>query len=160
MTYGVTFQKRGFQAVVEYQDVNWDVSPYQQLRTEARYAGPIGPRTTLNAAASRRERDFPHGRIYETGAPSSEVFDTITATIQQRLYRNSLLLSLGGSYTRTESSYSSNATGGQASIQWRVGRMDLSLGANFTDSEADAGSLFVSDRTHRYYYLRIRRDFF
>jgi hypothetical protein len=159
-TLGITMQRRGLQARVEYQDLDWEVSPYRQLLTEARFVGSLGPRTTLNAVASRRKRDFPHGRINESASPLSETFDTISSTIQQRLFRRSLLLSLGGSYTRTLGSYESHATGGQAALSWRVGRVDLSLGANFASSEADAGALLVSDRTHRFYYLRIRREFF
>lgn len=156
---GITLQRRGFQARIEYQDVDWQVSPYRSLLTEARFVGPIGPRTNLNAVASRREREFPHGRLLATGSPLTETFDTISATVQQRLFRR-MHLSLGGSHTRTRGSYESRATGGQASLSWRIGRVDLSLGANLATSEADAGLLLVSDRTHRFYYLRIRRNFF
>ena len=159
-TTGIRFLHGPWRGRVEYQDVSWEVSPYRSFRTEAQYFGALSASTNLYATLSHVERRYARGssRLYVAGL--RETFDSGSASVQQRLFRRALLLSLGGSLTRSRGLYETDAYSVDGSLSWRIGRIDLSSGASYYDSRS-RGSLFATSRRDHYYlFFRLRRTFF
>ncbi len=158
-TAGLVFRWRGLRARGEYRDVAWEIGPYSLWLGELQYTGSLSRTTRLHGSLSHRRWDFPEGR---SGSLAAEVqtSDMVAADLQQKLFRQRLLLSLGGSYSENHSSFDSRSHSLNASLSWKLGRTDLSAGATIYDSEAEGAGISVSGRSRKLYYLRLRRDLF
>ena len=162
-TAGLLFRLGGLRARGEYRNVDWATSPYTMWLGELQYTGALARSTRLHASASHRRWDYPEGRATSPGLPRVAVVQTtdlVAADLQQRLFRRSLVLSLGGSYSETHNLYDSRAHSLHATLSWKLGRTDFSAGATIYSSAAEGGGIAISQRTRRLYHLRLRRDLF
>lgn len=160
VTAGLRFVRGPVRARVEWQDVQWEVSPYEAWRSELQYIGALTRTTDLYATASYWQREYPHGRGSIDGAPLEEDTETLSATLNQRLFDRALTLSIGGSYSQTQSIVDTESTAFNAVLQWQVGKLDFSAGATLSDAQSVNVSLPDSERKHHYYYLKLRRELF
>lgn len=162
-TAGLLFRWGGLNARGEYRNVDWESSPYSTWLGELQYTGALTRSTRLHATGSHRRWDYPEGRSSSPGLLREAAVQTTNLAaldIQQHLFRRHLLLSVGGSYSETQSLYDTRAHSLNASLSWKVGRTDLSAGATLYSSGADGVGIAISDRTRKLYYLRLRRDLF
>ena len=158
-TVGVNFLDGPWRALGEYQSFDWSVSPYQALRGQLQYVGSVAPTTRLYGTASLLHRHYPVGANSSLPDPYSDSTANLSASIQQDLLARTMTLSAGGTYTRQQGRVRGDSFSLNASINWRVGKLDLSAGASGYGSETQT---YVSDpfiRVHQYYYFRIRRQF-
>lgn len=162
-TAGLLFRFGDLRGRGEYRTIDWEANPYSLWLGELQYNGALSRTTRLHATVSHRRWDFPKGRSGLPGEPSEgliQTTDMAAVDLQQKLFRRSLLLSVGGSYSETHALYDSRAHSLNATLSWKFGRTDLSAGATVYDSEADGNGITISGRTRRLYYLRLRRDLF
>jgi len=144
----------------EHQDVDWDRGPYHGWRYDLRYVDAISVDTTLHVTASYLSRIYPEGRNDASRQRMAETTRSVSANLQQKLFRRRLVASIGGTYGRTTGYAETETLSGNASVSFKIGRLDLSAGATVSSSESNADSLFVSRRDRRHYYLRLRRDLY
>ena len=110
------------------------------------------PRPKRVASPPTGKIENPEGEIQTT--------DMAAVDLQQMLWRRSLVLSVGGSYSESHSLFDSRSHSLNASRSWKYGRTDFSAGATIYSSEAEGAGIAISERTRRLYYLRLRRDLF
>jgi hypothetical protein len=158
-TVGVNFLDGPWRALGEYQSFDWSVSPYEALRAQVQYVGSLSPTTRLYGTASYLHRHYPVGANSELPDPYSDSITNVSGSVQQDFLARTLTLAGGGTYTKQQGRVRGDSFSVNASIDWRVGKLDLSAGASGYGSETQT---FVSEpfnRVHQYYYFRIRRQF-
>ena len=160
LTAGLIFRWRRFRALAEYQKVEWQVSPYESWRGELQLAGDLGPTASYYATVSHRLRTFPEGRQGLARGEYDEKTSSAAGSIQKQLFSRRLILSLGGSYSRLDGLVVNDAYSITGSASWKLGRLDLTLGASVFDTETEGPLLIASRRSHQYYYLKLRRQLF
>jgi hypothetical protein len=150
LTAGIRSEHGPLRARVEYQDVDWDVSPYEAWRGELQYVGTPRPRTTLSGTASVARRSYSEGLATFAAEPTArdEEIRSLALHFQQQLLDRRLIVGLGGSLSANESVVDSEAYSIDSSLVWHVGRLDLSAG------------IASNRRSHRLYFLRLRREMF
>lgn len=154
---GVSLFKGPLRGRVEYQDVRWAISPYHGWRAEIQYIGALSRTTNTNCTAVYEDRSFEE-TFGEANRPTySETITSVSGSIQQYIFQRTLSLSAGGTYARVLGLTDSSSYGLNATLGWRVGKLDLSAGASYTSSDTAAGTGFSAQRTHQLYYLRLRR---
>ncbi len=157
---GLLVDKAPIHVRVEYRDVEWDLSPYDEWVGEIRYIDALSPTTNINSTLSYRRREFPNGRPGFAAPGLVEEREYASANLRQLLADRRLVLTIGGSYARTHGLYDTTAQGANVTLSWRVGKLNFAAGANLTDSDTEGIGLVTSSRSHRYYYLRLRRELF
>ena len=162
-TAGLLFRWGDLRGRGEYRNVEWETSPYTMWLGELRYTGAISRSTRLNASVSHHRWDYPEGRSSSSDLPGVATVQTTNLAavdLQQKLFRRTLLLTVGGSYSETHSLYDSRAQSFNTTLSWKIGRTDFSAGGSVYSSEAEGGGIAISERTRTLYYLRLRRDLF
>ena len=157
---GVSFFRGPWRGRVEYEDVRWVISPWRGWRAEAQFVGSLGPSTNLNATGSWQDRRF--GETFDSGARPAytEKVTSASASLQRFLFSRTLTFSSGGSYSRIQGLADSRSYSLNATVSWRVGKLDVTGGASYTDAETQGGTDLASRTAHQYYYLRLRRLLF
>ena len=159
-TVGTSIQYGGFRLRTELQEVDWDVAPYESWLGELHYGGNLGRTTTLSASVSRHKRSYPEGRSRLDTERYREVFDTAAASLQQRLFDDTLVFSVGYSYSQMHSLIDSESYSFTSSLSWRIGLLDVTAGASRSTSETVARTTLRTGRDHDLYYVRLRRTLF
>lgn len=159
-TAGLIFRLGNLRGRGEYRNVDWSTNPYSSWLGELQYVGALSRTTRLYATTSHRRWDYPKGRSDSFGSPTSQTNDVASVDLQQKLFSRSMLLQVGGSYSRTHSIYDSHATALNGSLSWKIGRTDLSLGGSIYEADAEGSGIPTTTRTRRLFYLRLRRDLF
>jgi len=161
LTGGLRLRRRPFQAVVEVQDVEWDVTPYRSWRVEAQVNGAIGARTNLYALVSRIERSYREGPLGFPGVRYDDRTSSASANLQTYTLSGRVVLSLGGSYSRLEGRFDNRTGAANSTLTWRMGRLELIAAASAYRTETLGGPAIVaSRRDHQYYHLKLRRTLF
>lgn len=162
LTAGIRSERGPLRARVEYQDVDWDVSPYESWRGELQYVGTPRPRTTLSGTASVARRRYSEGLATFAAEPAArdEEIRSLALHFQQQLLDRRLILGFGGSLSSNESVVDSEAYSIDSSLVWHVGRLDLSTGATYYSAESSAPGIATNRRSHHLFFLRLRREMF
>jgi len=158
-TVGLTFLDGPWRALAEYQSLQWEVSPFRAWRGEVQYVGSVAPSTRVFATAAYLHRYYPVGTSSSLPDPYTDVITTATASVQQDLFARSLMLQAGGTYSRQDGRVHGNAYSLNGSLNWKIGKLDMSAGASGYGSRTDTLTTAPYDRVHQYYYFRIRREF-
>ncbi|MBZ0088916.1 MAG: hypothetical protein K8H90_00915 [Thermoanaerobaculia bacterium] len=157
---GLRFQWRMLRARAEYQRVEWETSPYESWLGEVQLVGTLGPTTSVFASVSHRDRRYPEGRPGALAGEYHEKTSTAAASASKQLFSRRLVVSLGGSYSRLDGLVDNEAFSANASAAWKIGRLDLAVGASVFDTDTEGPFVVASRRTHEYYYLKLRRLLF
>ncbi len=146
----------------EYQDFQWDAAPYQSWRAEIQYAAAINATTSLFAAAYYLNKHYssPSVDVYSNVTEYTEESETISASLQKQFLLRNLFLSGGGSYSHIDGLVNTNAYTGNGSLIWKVGRLDVTLGASAYGSDSSGSSTLSTKRDHELFYLKMRRRLF
>jgi hypothetical protein len=165
-TLGLRFYRGPLRAVAEYQNLQWNVSPYRAYRLEAQYVNSLNPTTRCYANGSYVHKYFPQG----TSLTVQEAYtdDTLSAagSIQKQIPSSGLFFSVGAVLSRLRGRVNGMAYSLNSSLTWRVGKMDMTAGAIAEHSATEpgndfsTGADFSNERLHRYLYLNLRRQFF
>jgi hypothetical protein len=70
-----------------------------------------------------------------------------------------MTLAAGGTYTKQQGRVRGDSFSLNASLNWRIGKLDLAVGASGYGSETQTYLAEPYKREHQYYYFRIRRQF-
>jgi hypothetical protein len=159
-TAGLASRRGPLRARVEYQRLDWDVSPFHSWRGEVQYNAAASPTTNLNATVTRVQKYYARRETDRSQGPYTETTTSASGNVQQQLFARRLAVALGGSYSRLEGLASSRAYTVNSSLSWRVGKLELLLGATGYWSQTRGETIPASDRAHRYYYLKARRRLF
>jgi hypothetical protein len=156
----------------EYQDLEWEISPYRAWRGEVQYVSALSETTDVYATASYLNRYFPHGTSgsFNTSGPLgvsgrpgmafTEQAESTSASIQKRLLTWHMSVAAGGSYTHLHGLIDTNAYALNASWTWSIGRMQLSVGASGYASDSSGENTLSTRRDHELVYLNLRRRLF
>jgi hypothetical protein len=158
-TAGLFLQRGPLRGRGEYQELEWDVSPYRSWRGELQYVSSITTTTEANASLTYVSTYYPHGLSINQKAFTDES-ETASGYLQQQLsfLTEGLSVNVGGSYSRLSGLVDGDAYSVNGYLTWAVGQLQLILGATAYQAKTDATSVVVgSQREDQYYYLRLRR---
>ena len=158
-TVGLAFLDGPWRALAELQNLQWEVSPYRSLRAECQYVGSVTPTTRIYATGTYLHRYYFAGASSEQPNPYTDQTTTATGNVQQDFLSRSLMLSAGASYSRQKGRVIGDSYSLNASLTYKVGKLDLSAGASTYGSETQAYAAEPYSRIHQLYYFRIRRQF-
>ena len=159
-TTGLLFQRGPLQVRGEYQDLQWDVSPYRAWRVEVQYVTSLTETTNMYTAASYLNKHYPHGLSETDSAAFTEETMTATGSIQKQLFSRNLYLSAGGSYSRMDGLIDSNAYSLNGALVWKIGKVDLTIGASAYAADTTGTAAVSTKRDHQLFYLKLRRQLF
>ncbi len=159
-TVGLRFHQGPLRATGEYQNLDWDISPYQAWRSEVQYISSLNPRTRVYLSGAYVNKYYSHGTSVAFSEPYTDENATAFGSIQRQFAPRSLVLSGGGSFTRLRGRVDGNAYTLNGSLSWKIGRLSLAAGASAYKSDTRGFNAFSSDRFHEYYYVSLRREFF
>jgi hypothetical protein len=159
-TGGLLVQRGPFLARGEYQNVDLNISPYRSWTIEVQYVTNINPTTSVYASASYLNKFYPHGEFLSQPEAFTEEAISGSGSIQKELFERDLFLSAGGSYSRIQGLIDSNSYTMNTSLIWKIGKIDVTLGATAyaTDSSGDGG--ISTKRDHELVFLKLRRKLF
>lgn len=155
-TAGILLQKASFSFSTEYQNFSSTVNPYTSWRSRLNLGQKVTETINVSAGVSYTLNNYLQAAEQ---SPYNEKVGTANVSVQKSFPWN-LNLSLNGSYSDTEGLSSSTALSFNGTLNWRVGRLSVNLGATstFTDSMF-AGSSKQSTNA-AFYYLRMKRELF
>ena len=158
-TAGVIVLYGPWRARGEYQKLEWDVSPYDAWRAELQYVGSVNPTVTVYATTTYQNKHYGKGTsaYYGNESAYTEQYVSGSGSVQKRLPLQNMYLSVGGSYTYLDGQVITNAYSGNTALTWRVGKVDLSLGATAYGSDTSGGNFVSTERDHQLVYLKLRR---
>jgi hypothetical protein len=159
-TAGLVLQRGPLLARGEYQDVQWNISPYRSWREDLQYVTNINPTTNVFAAASYLNRYYPHGQFQSHPEAFTEETFSASGSIQKELFSRNLSLSGGGSYSRIQGLIDSNSYSVNTSLIWKIGKVDLTIGASAYATDSSGAGSTSTKRDHELVYLRFRRRLF
>jgi hypothetical protein len=159
-TAGVLFHRGPWRARGEYQNVQWEVSPFRAWKGELQYVGSLNPTTRLYATGTYVNKYFPEGTTVQLGEAYTDSTIAASGSIQKQLPPRSLSLSAGGTWSRLRGIVDTDAYAVNASVLWKIGKLDFSAGASIYGSDTSGGTGFDNNRFHEYYYFNIRRILF
>ena len=146
----------------EYQKLDWNVSPYEAWLAELQYVGAVSPTVTVYGTATYLNKHYGESSetLYGNVAAYTEESVTGSGSIQKRLPVQNMYLSVGGSYTYLDGQVTTNAYAGNAALTWKLGRLDVSLGATAYGSDTSGSTIVSTERDHQFVYLKLRRRLF
>lgn len=159
-TVGVSVFKGPLRGRLEFQDVKWDVGPFRALRAEVQYIGALTRTTNTNATADYQNRHFAETFVNGARPAYTENMLTVAGSVQQVLLARALSVSLGGSYALISGLSRSRSYSLHASLEWRLGKLEVSGGASYSNSNTQDQTSYAGERTHSYYFLKLRRILF
>jgi hypothetical protein len=151
----------------EYQQLDWNISPYQQWLGEVQYSRPLDDTTTAYATADYVNKYYPHGTSAYSPGPFvshsgafTEQTESVSGSVQKQLLARNMSVSLGGSYARLQGLVDSNAYAVNAAWVWRIGKVDVTAGGSVYGSDSSGGGTLSTSRDHQFFYLNFRRRLF
>jgi hypothetical protein len=144
----------------EYQELQWEVSPYRSWRAEVQYVQPINATTSAYATASYLNKYYPRGTSLEPSAAYTEETESASANIQKQLFSRSMSLTAGGSYSRMQGLVDANAYALNTSLNWTIGKVSLSVGASAYESDTTGTTTGSTRRDHELVFVNLRRRLF
>jgi len=150
----------------EYQDSQWQISPYQQWRVDVQYVSAINPTTSLYATAGYLNRYYPQGTSEDSTTAFTDESEAVSASVQKEVIARNLFVSAGGAYSHLQGQINGDSYSTNGSLLWRIGRVDLTLGASAYGADTSGGSVssgtdtISTRRDHQFFYLKLRRRLF
>jgi len=158
-TTGVSTQRGPFRARGEYQRLEWEVSPYRAWRAQLQYVGHLDRATSVYTTLSYVNKHYPRGTSPSFRVSFTEETESASGSVQRRLIER-MYLSIGGTYTRLDGIFESDAYSVHGSWNWSIGRSELSLGTTAYASNVKGRAAFSTEREHQLVYFKFRRDIF
>jgi hypothetical protein len=158
-TVGMSFLDGPWHALGEYQNLDWAISPYQSLKGEVQYIGTLAPATRIYATGTVLHRYYSTGSSSQATGAYSDDTATLSGNLQQDFLARSLTLATGASYSRMSGRVDGYSYSANASLTWKVGKLDVIAGASAYGSQTQAFTYTQYDRAHQFYYFRLRRQF-
>ena len=156
-TLGMSFLEGPWRALGEYESFDWAVSPYNAWKGEVQYVGTVSPATRLYATGTFLHRYYPDGSSSQTPNAYTDTTATLSGNLQQEFFARALTLAAGASYSRMSGLVDGYSYSANASVSWKVGKLDLIAGASAYGTQTQASTFQQYDRAHQFYYLRLRR---
>jgi hypothetical protein len=159
-TAGVRYQRAPWRASVEYQDLDWEVSPYRAFRGDLQYVGELNPTMSLYGTAAYVHKRFYNGSSPGFTEPYTDQTLSASGSLRKVIPDRGLTFSVGGSLSETHGLVNTSGWSLNSSLTWRIGKLDVIAGANAYGSDTRGATTVESDRVHQYYYVTVRRMLF
>ncbi len=158
-TVGLMVQKGGIRGTAEYQELDWDVSPYTAWREELQYIATLDPTMNLYAVASVLNKHFPQGASPYDPVPYTDRVVTATCNVQKKFDRRNMSLSAGATYSNFRGLVESDSYSLNSTLVWRVGKLDLNAGLSAYSADSSSATTSTSRRDHGLVFIKARRSF-
>lgn len=159
-TAGLMLHFRSLRARGEYQDVDWEASPYRSWRAEIQWIGALTATTNVYATAYYLNKHYPNGTTSSYSEPYTEETESFSASLQKTFFSRNLHLAVGGSYSRIDGLVESQVYAGNATCMWRIGKLDITAGATAYEAESSGWTTTETKRDHEFFYLKFRRQLY
>lgn len=154
---GIYLQKLPYSLLLEYQDVQSNVNPYQLMKAEANYRKELSSFTRLNLKALYQRTK--HGDTYGQGGGFTEDFIGSTLWFQRRYPKKNMTLNLGATYNRSTGLNTRQSYSFDGELLWKLKQFELraGMGIGYTDITYDSGK---QESLFQRYSLSVRRQIF
>jgi len=168
-TTGVLAQRGPLRVRGEYQDFEWDAAPYTAWLAEVQCVSALDATTNIYGVASYLNKHYSQGNAYYSNGQRiyygnvtdySEETLTGSASIQKQLYARNIFLSAGGTYSHLNGLVDTDAYAANTSVLWKIGKVDLTVGASLYGSSSSGSNTVSTERDHQFIYLKFRRRLF
>jgi hypothetical protein len=161
-TGGLALQRGPFRGRGEYQELQWNISPYRSWRGELQYVNPVSRSTNAQVTVSYLNRDYYRGLSPSEPAPFTDETLTASGYVQQELsfITEGLSVNIGGSYSLMNGLVDGSAYGANGSLSWVTGQLELLLGVTAYGSETSGSNTVDTKRENQYVYFHLRRRIF
>lgn len=144
----------------EYQDLEWDVNPYDAWRGEVQYVDSLQHGISLFGSASYVRKHYREGSLVYDLAAYTEDTVSVTGSIQKRFVEPAMSISTGGSFQQVEGLVDTRAFALNGAWNWSIGKLDFSLGVSAYGSESQSGQPIPLRRDHELVYVRVTRQLY
>ena len=144
----------------EYQQSDGSANTYRRWRGEVDYNQSVTTTTYVTLTASYIRTEYPEGSTASSPQAYTDTATRLSANLQQRLFRRSLVVSAGGSYSASEGLMNTSGYTMRASLQWKIGKTTITAGATGYLSSSENLPEPDTERSRQYYYLNVRREIF
>jgi len=157
-TVGVSCEQPSYVLLAEYQDYDSTLNPMKTFRADGSYWQTFNETTSLTANAYYMDR------IY-LAVPELDTPEYTETTFGGRLRGETkfpnqhLTASLAANYWETQGMYRTKSSLLNAQLIWKVGQLDLTLGADVGSSETELLK-GKQETNHNVYYLTMKRKLF
>jgi hypothetical protein len=161
-TGGLILQRGPLRVHGEYQDFQWDAAPYTAWLADVQYVSALTPTTSVYGVVSYLNKHYSKGSVPDYGNVTAytEESETVSVNVQKQLVERSLFLSAGGTYSHLTGLVDTDAYAANGSVIWRVGKVELTVGANAYGSDSSGTNTFSTKRDHELFYVKFRRRLF
>lgn len=159
-TTGLIVHRGPVRARAEYQELDWQVSPYQAWRAELQYSAALTATTNLYATTAYLNKHYPQGTSPGNPVAFNEESESVAGSIQKLFPAQNLSAGAGGSFSHLQGLIDSNGYSANASLTWKIGKVDLSLGASVYGADTSGTAAGSTHRDHQLFYLKVRRQIF
>jgi len=157
-TVGVSSEQPSYTLLAEYQDYDSTLNPTKTFRAEGSYWETFYETTSLSANAYYIDREY-------LAVPELNTPQYTETTLGGRLRgeikipRHNLTASLAANYWETKGMFKTESTLFSAQLNWRIGQMELTLGADVGSSVTDLQK-GKQETDHNLYYFTMKRRMF
>ena len=157
-TVGVSCEQPSYTLLAEYQDYDSNLNPTKTFRTEGTFWNTYNETTTLSANAYYMDRSYL--AVPELNTPEyTEITLGGRLRGEMKFPRQHLTASLAGNYWQTKGTFTTTSSLINALLTWKIGQLDLTLGADIGSSETDLQN-GKQETNHYVYYLTMKRKLF
>jgi len=161
-TGGLILQRGPLRVHGEYQDFQWDAAPYTAWLADVQYVSALTPTTSVYGVVSYLNKHYTQGSVPDYGNVTGYTEKTVTASanVQKQLLERNLFLSAGGTYSHLTGPVDTDAYAANGSLIWRVGKVELTVGANAYGSDSSGTNTVSTKRDHELVFIKFRRRLF
>ncbi|HVO23822.1 MAG TPA: hypothetical protein VMW56_09355 [Candidatus Margulisiibacteriota bacterium] len=161
-TGGFILQRAPLRLRGEYQDFQWAPAPYTAWLGDLQYVSALTPTLSVYGIVSYLNKHYPQGspQFSETLGGYTEETVTTSANIQKQLVERNLFLSAGATYSHLTGLVDSDSYAANGSVIWRVGKVELIVGANAYGSDSSGANTVSTRHEHELFYVNFRRRLF
>jgi len=159
-TVGIVLGSLPLRLLGEYQQSDVGANSYRRWRGEVTCNQSVTKTTNITLTFSRTSTEYPEGSTAASPQAYTDDATRFSANLQQLLFRRSLVLSAGGTYSDFTGLIKSFGYSLHASLQWKIGKTTIIAGASGYTSTRESSVAPDSERARQYYYLNFKRELF
>ncbi len=162
-TAGLRLYRGPFRLRGEFEDLEWEVAPYDAWRADGQYVDTFYPGLSVYLSAGYEDKRYRSGNEEFSIAPYTERTVNTSVSVQKRFLVPEMTFGLGGAYAHFLGQVDSDAFSVDGNWTLTVGKLDCSLGASgyFTQTDARREPQDVHlERDHELVYVKLSRRIF
>ncbi len=156
-TVGVTLRRLPYWLWAEYNRMYSNIKPQQRYRIEGNYSNNITLSTVLSARLYYEKTKYYES--FYTPTPYTDTLKGVEVKLLSNVPLRNLSANLTGSYFERTAIYKSKTWLANASLLWKIGKLEVTFGASYINTQSDVIDQKQTTK-YQYYSLNIKRTLF